>query len=55
MSAFGPKQTYASKMSLLVNAANGRAFLDRLSLAPADMAKFCHGNADKLLKLRVEQ
>ena len=31
----------------------GRAFLDRLSLAPADMAKLCHGNADALLKLKV--
>jgi predicted TIM-barrel fold metal-dependent hydrolase len=29
----------------------GRAFLDRLSLSPADMAKLCHGNADRLLKL----
>jgi hypothetical protein len=34
--------------------AKGRAFLDRLSLAPADMAKLCHGNADTLLKLKVE-
>jgi hypothetical protein len=33
--------------------AKGRAFLDRLSLAPADMAKLTHGNADALLKLRV--
>jgi len=33
--------------------AKGRAFLDRLSLAPADMAKLCHGNADALLKLKV--
>src|ERR1700760_1061778 len=33
--------------------AKGRAFLDRLSLAPADMAKLCHGNADWLLKLKV--
>ena len=31
----------------------GRAFLDRLSLAPADMAKLTHGNADRLLKLRI--
>jgi uncharacterized protein len=31
--------------------ANGRAFLDRLSLPPADMAKLAHGNADALLKL----
>ena len=31
--------------------AKGRAFLDRLSLAPADMAKLCHGNADTLLRL----
>ena len=29
----------------------GRAFLDGLSLAPADMAKLAHGNADALLKL----
>jgi hypothetical protein len=34
--------------------AKGRGFLDRLSLAPADMAKLCHGNADALLKLKVE-
>lgn len=32
--------------------AKGRAFLDRISLPPADMAKLCHGNADALLKLR---
>jgi predicted TIM-barrel fold metal-dependent hydrolase len=29
----------------------GRAFLDRISLAPADMAKLTHGNADVLLRL----
>ena len=33
--------------------AKGRTFLDRLSLAPADMAKLTHGNADALLKLRA--
>lgn len=33
--------------------AKGRDFLDRLSLAPADMAKLCHGNADALLRLKV--
>jgi predicted TIM-barrel fold metal-dependent hydrolase len=33
--------------------ARGRAFLDCLSLAPADMAKLAHGNADALLKLKV--
>ncbi len=32
----------------------GRTFLDHLSLAPADMAKFTHGNADRLLKLKVK-
>lgn len=31
----------------------GRAFLDSLSLDPADMAKLTHGNADAALKLRV--
>jgi hypothetical protein len=30
----------------------GREFLDRISLAPADMAKLTHGNADALLKLK---
>ena len=35
--------------------AKGRAFLDRLSLAPADMAKLTHGNADALLKLQVAE
>jgi predicted TIM-barrel fold metal-dependent hydrolase len=29
----------------------GRAFLDRIALAPVDMAKLTHGNADALLKL----
>jgi len=29
----------------------GRALLDRVSLAPSDMARLCHGNADRLLKL----
>jgi len=32
--------------------AKGREFLDRITLAPADMAKLCHGNADSLLRLR---
>ena len=32
--------------------AKGRAFLDRLSLAPVDMAKLTHANADALLKLK---
>jgi hypothetical protein len=31
----------------------GRAFLDRISLSPADMAKLTHGNADALLKLNT--
>jgi len=31
----------------------GRAFLDRLSISPADMAKLTHGNADALLKLEI--
>jgi uncharacterized protein len=31
----------------------GRAFLDGLSLAPADMAKLAHANADTLLKLKA--
>jgi predicted TIM-barrel fold metal-dependent hydrolase len=33
--------------------ASGRAFLNRISLAPADMAKLTHGTADALLKLKV--
>jgi predicted TIM-barrel fold metal-dependent hydrolase len=32
--------------------AKGRAFLDRIALSPADMAKLAHTNADALLKLR---
>jgi predicted TIM-barrel fold metal-dependent hydrolase len=32
--------------------AKGLAFLDRLALAPADMAKLAHGNADRLLRLK---
>jgi predicted TIM-barrel fold metal-dependent hydrolase len=32
--------------------AKGRAFLDRISLSPADMAKLTHRNADALLKLK---
>ena len=31
----------------------GRRFLEAISLAPADMAKLCHGNADALLKLKA--
>jgi uncharacterized protein len=31
----------------------GRAFLDRITLAPADMAKLTHANADALLKLKA--
>jgi predicted TIM-barrel fold metal-dependent hydrolase len=31
----------------------GRRFLDRIALAPADMAKLSHGNADALLKLNA--
>ena len=30
---------------------DGRAFLDNLPVSPADLAKFAHGNADRLLKL----
>jgi len=33
--------------------AKGRAFLDRIALAPVDMAKLTHGNADALLKLKA--
>ena len=33
--------------------AQGRKFLDEVCLAPADMAKLCHGNADALLKLKA--
>jgi len=32
----------------------GREFLDRISLAPADMAKLAYANADALLKLKVK-
>ena len=32
--------------------ASGRAFLDRLSLAPDDMEKLVHGNDDALLRLK---
>jgi predicted TIM-barrel fold metal-dependent hydrolase len=31
----------------------GRKFLDEVALAPPDMAKLCHGNADALLKLKA--
>jgi predicted TIM-barrel fold metal-dependent hydrolase len=33
--------------------AKGRAFLNRISLAPADMAKLTHGNVDALLRLKA--
>jgi hypothetical protein len=33
--------------------AMGRDFLERISLAPADMAKLTHGNADAFLKLKA--
>ena len=32
--------------------AQGRAFLDRISLSPADMEKLTHGNAEAVLKLK---
>jgi predicted TIM-barrel fold metal-dependent hydrolase len=32
----------------------GRAFLQSLSLSPADLAKVAHGNADRLLRLTAE-
>jgi predicted TIM-barrel fold metal-dependent hydrolase len=32
--------------------AQGRKFLDEVALAPPDMAKLCHGNADALFKLK---
>jgi len=31
----------------------GRKFLNEVALAPADMAKLCHGNADAVLKLKA--
>jgi uncharacterized protein len=34
--------------------AMGREFLERIALAPADMEKLAHGNADALLKLKVK-
>ena len=33
--------------------ADGRAFLEKVPLSPADRAKFAHGNADRLLKLNA--
>ncbi len=33
--------------------ADGRAFLDNVPLSPADLEKFAHGNADRLLKLKA--
>jgi predicted TIM-barrel fold metal-dependent hydrolase len=33
--------------------ARGRAFLQSLSLSPADLAKVAHGNADRLLRLEA--
>ena len=33
--------------------ARGRDFLNEVALAPADMVKLCHGNADALLKLKA--
>jgi len=32
---------------------DGRAFLDQLPVSPSDLAKFAHGNADRLLKLKA--
>ena len=32
----------------------GRAFLDRISLAPADMAKLTHANVDALLRIKAD-
>ena len=38
--------------SLMVRDAQGQKFLSEVALAPPDMAKLCHGNADALLKLK---
>lgn len=35
--------------------AEGRAFIDSLPLAPADLARLCHGNAEALLKLKAPE
>lgn len=32
----------------------GRAFPDAMTISPADKIKLAHGNADALLKLKVE-
>ena len=34
--------------------ARGQAFLKALSVSPADLAKLAHGNADRLLGLKVK-
>ena len=41
------------RLSLSPPNAKGRQFLDQVALAPADMAKLTHGNADALLKLNT--
>ena len=42
------------RLSLCAQRTAAASFLYRLSLSPTDMAKLCHGNADRLLKLKAE-
>ena len=53
LAVFGPDRVLFSIDYPYSTNRTGRDFLDALKLAPADLEKFAHGNADRLLKLKA--
>ena len=53
LAVFGPDRVLFSIDYPYSTNRTGRDFLDTLNLAPADLEKFAHGNADRLLKLKA--
>lgn len=52
LTTFGPDRMLFSVDCPFASMAQGRAFLDKVPLAPADREKLAHQNADRLLALR---
>jgi predicted TIM-barrel fold metal-dependent hydrolase len=55
LAVFGPDRVMFSIDYPYSTNRTGRDFLDTLELAPAELEKFAHGNADRLLKLAAAQ
>jgi uncharacterized protein len=53
LSAFGIDRLMFSVDYPYASNAEGRKFLDNIPLKGADLEKFAHGNADRLLKLKA--